>query len=277
MGQFKKRGTSIFDIIKAKTFKAQDPSTGQSFYSDSAGNLGVGVSTYHDSPSPANSDVITIFAYYGNNSAGEKIQYGGMLVTATTTTDSSEAGTISWTVYDPGTQGNVSKMTISTLINGVIIGDGTSASVIQTSLSQPLNLVPSNSAAVNIPNGTFSVSALTLTADDSASATNSIIADAVSINISGVTNDANDFVVLPAIADVEIGHTIYIACNASSNFELRTPAASTTTINGVNSDGTQEYLCTDTDLIRVTKVTATGWVAQSITSLGAVRTAVVPD
>ena len=58
---------------------------------------------------------------------------------------------------------------------------------------------------------------------------------------------------------------------------MRTPAASNTKINDVDADGSQEYLCTDTDLIIVTKRTTTGWVAQSITKLGAVRTAVIPD
>jgi hypothetical protein len=97
------------------------------------------------------------------------------------------------------------------------------------------------------------------------------------VDVGAVTNDANDWIVLPPIADVPIGHTIRIAANAGGNFELRTPAASNTKINDVDSDGSAEYLCTDTDLIIVTKRTTTGWVAQSITKLGAVRAAVVPD
>ncbi len=98
-----------------------------------------------------------------------------------------------------------------------------------------------------------------------------------SVDVGAVVNDANDWIVLPPIANHPIGHTIRIACNAGTNFELRTPAASNTKINDVDSDGTQEYLCTDTDLIVVTKRTSTGWVAQSITKLGATRAAVVPD
>jgi hypothetical protein len=59
---------------------------------------------------------------------------------------------------------------------------------------------------------------------------------------------------------------------------MRTPATGEK-INNVNcGDGSVEYLCTDTDVIRVIKVSNTqGWVAQSLTNLGAVRTAVVPD
>lgn len=98
-----------------------------------------------------------------------------------------------------------------------------------------------------------------------------------SVVVGAVTNDANDWIRLPAIASVPIGFTIVIACNAGGNFELRTPASSNTKINDVDSDGSQEYLCTDTDVVIVRKATTTGWVAQSITKLGAVRTAVVPD
>lgn len=108
--------------------------------------------------------------------------------------------------------------------------------------------------------------------------TGSVIKSGVrAVNVGAVVNDANDWIRLPPIADYQIGDTIRIACNAGSNFELRTPAASNTKINDVDSDGSQEHLCTDTDLVIVTKLTATAWVAQSLTKLGAVRTAVVPD
>ncbi len=118
----------------------------------------------------------------------------------------------------------------------------------------------------------------TVTPDDSEGSGNSITAGVRSVAVAAVTNDANDFIVLPAIADVPIGHEILIACNAGGNFELRTPATSGTKINNVDSDGTQEYLCTDTDTVRIWKISDTdGWAAQSLTILGAVRTAVVPD
>lgn len=123
----------------------------------------------------------------------------------------------------------------------------------------------------------LSNAAFAATPDDAEGAGNSIPADYTAVAVGAVTNDANDFVVLPAIASCPIGHTIRISCNAGSNFELRTPASSNTKINDVDADGTQEYLCTDTDLVIVTKHTTTGWVAQSLTKLGAVRTAVIPD
>lgn len=115
------------------------------------------------------------------------------------------------------------------------------------------------------------------TPNSSAGAGNSIPVGARAVDVGTVANDADDFIVLPAIASVKIGDQIVIACNAGSNFELRTPASSNTKINDVDADGTQEYLCTDTHVVIVTKRTTTGWVAQSLTKLGAVVTAVVPD
>lgn len=117
----------------------------------------------------------------------------------------------------------------------------------------------------------------TITADSAASTTNTIEKTRHAVTVSGVTNDANDFIVLPSLADVEVGHTIRIYAGAGSNFELRTPASSNEKINDVDSDGTQEYLVTDTHTVIIWKISSTAWVAQSITKLGAVATAVVPD
>lgn len=97
------------------------------------------------------------------------------------------------------------------------------------------------------------------------------------VTVTAVTNDANDWIVLPPIANVPIGHSITIYAGAGSNFELRTPASSNTKINDIDSDGTQEYLVTDTDTVVVTKITSTAWIGVSYTKLGAVRTAVIPD
>jgi hypothetical protein len=106
----------------------------------------------------------------------------------------------------------------------------------------------------------------------------SYVAGINSVNVGSVDTDANDFIVLPSLANVEVGHTIKIACNAGSNFEMRTPSTSGEKINTVVSDGTAEYLCTDTEMITITKVSDTdGWVATAQTALGAIATAVVPD
>jgi hypothetical protein len=119
--------------------------------------------------------------------------------------------------------------------------------------------------------------AYTVTPAADAGAASKIPVGATHVVVAANTNDANDFYELPPIADVPIGHTIRIAINGGANCEMRTPAASGTTINNEDCDGTKEYLCTSTDVVIVTKRSATGWIAQSITSLGAVRTAVVPD
>lgn len=118
-----------------------------------------------------------------------------------------------------------------------------------------------------------------ITADDAAvSGLNTIGATVKTVEVTGVTNDADDFVVLPAAADVPNGHEITILANAGSNFEVRTPADSDTLINNVNSDGTNEYLITDGQVHRFVKVSNTqGWIAYGFTNLGAVATAVVPD
>jgi len=126
----------------------------------------------------------------------------------------------------------------------------------------------------------FNLKAFSVVADDATPAVvgqNSIPTVARAVVVTGVTNDANDWVTLPPIADVPLGHQITILANASSNFELRTPASSNTKINDVDSDGSQEYLVTDTDAVVVTKVTSTAWIGVSYTKLGAVRTAVIPD
>ena len=74
------------------------------------------------------------------------------------------------------------------------------------------------------------------------------------------------------------GHCITIICSAGGNFELRTPATSNEEINSEDCDGTKEYLCTDTEILKVTKIDGTiGWEAHAVSAVGAVVAAVVPD
>ena len=121
--------------------------------------------------------------------------------------------------------------------------------------------------------------AQSVTPDDSQTALNQILEGVTAVDVQAVTNDVNDFIVLPLLANVPVGHTVKISCNAGTAFELRTPAFSQEKINTVDSDGdTSEYLCTDTELITATKVSeADGWVATAQTALGAIATAVIPD
>ena len=98
------------------------------------------------------------------------------------------------------------------------------------------------------------------------------------VSVLAVTNDANDFITLPSLVSVPEGHRITILCNAGGNFELRTPVGSAEEINSEDCDGTKEYLCTDTQIVYVAKISNTiGWEANAYSAIGAVVTAVVPD
>lgn len=117
-----------------------------------------------------------------------------------------------------------------------------------------------------------------VTADDAQGTINSITAGVRTVKVVGVTNDANDFIVLPSLAHVPDGHEITLLCSAGSNFELRTPASSAEEINSEDCDGTKEYLCTDTQIVKIIKINNTiGWMAHGYSAIGAVVTAVVPD
>ena len=107
---------------------------------------------------------------------------------------------------------------------------------------------------------------------------NSIPPTAKSVVVGAVTTDANDWIILPSLADVANGHEITILCSAGTNFEMRTPATSAEEINSEDCDGTKEYLMTDTQIVKVIKINNTiGWMAHGYSAIGAVVTAVVPD
>ena len=119
---------------------------------------------------------------------------------------------------------------------------------------------------------------LRISADDSQSSVNSIPMFTKSVVVGAVVNDADDFIVLPNLANCPDGHEITILCSAGANFEMRTPASSAEEINSEDCDGTKEYLCTDTQVVKVVKINNTiGWMAHGYSAIGAVVTAVVPD
>ncbi len=98
------------------------------------------------------------------------------------------------------------------------------------------------------------------------------------VEVTGVANDANDWIVLPSLADVPIGHEIMVIGSAGANFEVRTPASSAEEINSEDCDGTKEYLFTDTQIHYFKKIDNTiGWMGHGFSAIGAVVTAVVPD
>lgn len=119
---------------------------------------------------------------------------------------------------------------------------------------------------------------VTVLANSSQGAGNSVPPLAKSVKVAGVVNDADDFVVLPPLNSCPDGHEITILCSAGANFELRTPASSAEEINSEDCDGTKEYLCTDTEVVKVVKINNTiGWMAHGYSAIGAVVAAVVPD
>jgi hypothetical protein len=117
-----------------------------------------------------------------------------------------------------------------------------------------------------------------VTADATQVAGNTILPGINAATMIAVANDADDFVVLPALASVPNGFAIRIIGQANSNFEVRTPASSNEKINAQDSDGTKEYLFTKFQIHTFIKYDNTaGWVAHGVTALGAVVTPVVPD
>lgn len=107
---------------------------------------------------------------------------------------------------------------------------------------------------------------------------NSIPPLAKSVKVTGVVTNADDYVYLPPLNSCPDGHEIVLLCSAGANFELRTPAASGEKINSEDCDGTKEYLCTDTQVVKVVKINNTiGWMAHGYSAIGAVVAAVVPD
>ena len=99
-----------------------------------------------------------------------------------------------------------------------------------------------------------------------------------SVKVTGVATNADDFIVLPPLNSCPDGHEIVLLCSAASNFELRTPASSAEEINSEDCDGTKEYLCTDTQVVKIVKINNTiGWMAHGYSAIGEVVTAVVPD
>jgi hypothetical protein len=117
-----------------------------------------------------------------------------------------------------------------------------------------------------------------VTADDSDSALNQILPGINSVVVAGVTNNTDDYIVLPALADVPNGFQITVINSSGGACEVRTPATSDEEINSENCDGTKEYLLASTQIHYFTKIsTAVGWMGNGYTAIGAVVTAIVPD
>jgi len=87
---------------------------------------------------------------------------------------------------------------------------------------------------------------------------------------------ANNIVTLPSTADIPNGWSCkgYVGANGC---EIRTVAASNSTINGVDADGTQEAAIPATTLFEVTHVADDTFILSILDEGGDVVTAPVPD
>lgn len=119
----------------------------------------------------------------------------------------------------------------------------------------------------------------TLTPDDADGAgVNMVTAGVTSVAVGANVNGVDDWITLPSLASVPVGHCITVVSNAAGH-EVRTPATSGEKINNQDCDGTKEYaIAAGSQVHRFTKISdAIGWMGQGFTAIGAVVTAVVPD
>jgi cysteine synthase len=85
---------------------------------------------------------------------------------------------------------------------------------------------------------------------------------------------ATEYAVLPKAHEETIGREIYITVG-SNGYELVTPSGSGDTINGVDADGTNQLDVAASTTVRLTQVSATGWLAETIAASSIAVTA--PD
>lgn len=74
---------------------------------------------------------------------------------------------------------------------------------------------------------------------------------------------ATNAITLPAASAALIGTEIYLTVGANG-YELLTPASSNQTINQVDSDGTNQLDVAANTTVRLTCISATGWIAETI-------------
>lgn len=139
--------------------------------------------------------------------------------------------------------------------------------------------VDPETGAVHLGEGFTSDNTETLTPDDAEGAGVNVVDPAVTqVAVGANVNGVDDFIVLPALADVPVGHTITVCSNAAGH-EVRTPATSGEKINNQDCDGTKEYAIAAGSQVHIFRKisTSVGWMGQGFTAIGAVVTAVVPD
>lgn len=116
--------------------------------------------------------------------------------------------------------------------------------------------------------------AATIVAAADSSAKSRVPLNASFVTVSAVTNDANDWIVLPT--GVTPGHTI-VGWTVAAH-EIRTEASSNIKINNIDSDGSQEAAIPATTLWSVVYINSTiGWILRAWDEVAAPITAIIPD
>ena len=114
----------------------------------------------------------------------------------------------------------------------------------------------------------------TIVAAADSSAKSRVPLGACYVQVTAVTNDANDWIVLPV--GVLPGHTIKGWSVVAH--EIRTEASSAIEINSEDCDGTKEAAIPATTLWELVYVNSTiGWILRAWDELAAPITAIVPD
>lgn len=114
-----------------------------------------------------------------------------------------------------------------------------------------------------------------ITAGTNGTYTAQIAQDATYCKVVSVTSGgATAYVVLPKAVAELIGRIIYLKVGANG-YELVTPASSNDEINAVDSDGTNQLDVAANTTVRLTQISAIGWLAEQVAATAI--TVVAPD
>ena len=232
-------------------------------FNDDAAVLGQFIiNSVNDSANLADDDNLELVFRFYDDSLGVT-DWATVIVTATDVSDESEDSQIEFKTFSGGSE--VTPLTLT----------GANTTIAET-LTQTGKA--SFTAAPEFTVGFTSTTQVIQCTDAVVADTNVITAGVTNVSVSATNQNSDDFIVLPAIGDVPIGHTITIVANSTTDFELRTVASSDTKINNVDADGSQEYLVTDANTVFIHKVSDSyGWAANDFDHVGAIVSAHVPN
>lgn len=224
-----------------------------------AGALGAVIKLDHQSASPANADVIGRITFFGKDSGAASQEYARIDAVITDTTAASEDGDLTFSVFRAGTL--TQQLALDSDINGVVLGDGATASTITSNGSYDLTLSTASTAAnepkivltdgaagnITITAGGTSgkiavVSPIVLTAQ-------AIVNANTAINVTTpLTTIANNGASTHTMADGVVGQTKTIVCTVYTADAVITPSnfvGTTITLNAAGDSWTGIFLGTE--------------------------------